>query len=172
MIKNPQWYVLHTKSRFESIANDLLFKKSFEVFLPKIRVKSKRRDRRVMLRVPLFPGYLFVKTELDPYQRLEILKTAGVVRFIGNKMGAVSVASKTVESLQIMVAGDNTVLTGTKFKEGDSVAVIYGPFTGVIGSFVRYRGKDRVVVNIEALGQFAAVDVSEDCVEKLPEILS
>jgi len=63
---NRLWYVLHTKSRFENVVNDGLGKKSIEVFLPKITVKSKRRDRKAMIRVPLFPGYLFVKTDLAP----------------------------------------------------------------------------------------------------------
>ena len=40
------WYVLHTKSRFENVVNEGLIKKSFEVFLPKIKVRSRRRDRR------------------------------------------------------------------------------------------------------------------------------
>jgi len=118
------WYVLHTKSRFENVVNEGLIKKSIEVFLPKVQVKSKRRDRKAMIRVPLFPGYLFVKSDLNPNEHLEIVKTVG------------------------------------------------GPFTGVIGTFVRYRGKGRIIVNIEALGQFAGVDVSEEDIEKLPEILS
>ena len=47
------WYVLHTKSRFENVVYDGLGKKKIEVFLPKVRVKSKRRDRRLMIHVPL-----------------------------------------------------------------------------------------------------------------------
>jgi hypothetical protein len=39
----------------------------------------------------------------------------------------------------------------------------------VIGAFVRYRGFQRVVVAIEALGQYAAVNVLEEHVEKLPD---
>ncbi|MBW1866486.1 MAG: transcriptional antiterminator, partial [Deltaproteobacteria bacterium] len=35
-----------------------------------------------------------------------------------------------------------------------------------------YRGKKRVIVTIEALGQYAGVDVNEEDVEILPEILS
>lgn len=166
------WYALHTKSRFENVVNDGLFKKSMEVFLPKIQVKSKRRDRRMLIRVPLFPGYMFVKTDLNPTEHLEILKTIGAVRLVGNKEGPVSISDETVESLQIMVATDHPVTTGGRFKKGDRVMVIYGPFTGVMGTFVRYRGKGRVIVNIEALGQYAGVDVSEEDVEKLPEILS
>ncbi len=166
------WYVLHTKSRFENVVNDALAKKSFEVFLPKILVKSRRRDRRLMIRIPLFPGYLFLKTDLHPAEHIEILKTVGAVRLIGNKEGPISVATETIESLKIMVAGDNKVLTGARFKKGDPVTVVYGPFAGVTGTFVQYRGKARVVVAIEALRQFAAVDVSEDDVERLPKILS
>lgn len=166
------WYVLHTKSRFENVVNEGLLKKSKEVFLPKVTVRSKRRDRKMTIRVPLFPGYLFVKTDLNPHEHLEIVKTVGAVRLIGNKNQPVPVPGDTIESLRVMVAGDNPVATGTRFKKGDKVIVIYGPFAGVTGMFVRYRGKDRVVVKIEALGQWAGVEVNEDDVEKLPEILS
>ena len=69
-----QWYVLHTKSRFENVVNDGLNKKTIEVFLPKIKVRSKRRDRKLMINVPLFPGYVFVKSDLHPDNHLEIVK--------------------------------------------------------------------------------------------------
>lgn len=153
------------------MVNEGLIKKSIEVFLPKVRVRSKRRDRKVMIRAPLFPGYLFVKTELNPYEHIEIVKTVGAVRLIGNKDGPIPVPSETVQSLKIMVKGSNTVLTGARFKKGDRVMVVYGPFAGVVGTFARYRGKGRVVVNIEALGQFAGADVNEEDIEILPELM-
>lgn len=154
------------------MVNEGLMKKSIEVFLPKVQVKSKRRDRKAMIRVPLFPGYLFVKSDLNPNEHLEIVKTVGAVRLIGNKDGPIPVPSDTIKSLEIMVGGNNPVITGTRFKKGDRVIVVYGPFAGVIGTFARYKGKGRVIVNIEALGQFAGVDVSEEDIEKLHEILS
>jgi transcription elongation factor/antiterminator RfaH len=166
------WYALHTRSRFENVVNDGLSKKALSVFLPKISVKSRRKDRHKMIKVPLFPGYLFVKTDLNPYEHVEILKTTGAVRLIGNKAGPVPIADHTIESLKIMVSTDGEVVTGTRFNKGDRVIVINGPFSGVTGIFSRYRGDGRVVVNIEALGQFAAVHVDEQDVEKLPEILS
>lgn len=153
------------------MVNEGLIKKSIEVFLPKIRVRSKRRDRKVMIRVPLFPGYLFVKTELNPYEHVEIVKTVGAVRLIGNKDGPIPVPSETVQSLKIMVKGSDTVSTGTRFRKGDRVMVVHGPFAGVVGTFARYGGKERVIVNIEALGQFAGVDVNEEDIEILPELL-
>jgi len=168
----PAWYVLHTRSRFENVVSDGLHKKSLDAFLPKHKVRSKRRDRRVVISVPLFPGYVFVKSDLDPDEHLSILKTVGVVRIIGNHDGPIPVPEDTVESLRIMIAGTETVETGKRLRKGDRVMVVQGPFTGVTGHFLRYRGRGRIVINFEALGQYAGVDVNEEDVEMLPRIPS
>lgn len=166
------WYVLHTKSRHEKVVNDLLLKKSVEAYLPLVTMRSKRRDRKVMIRVPLFPGYVFVKTDLHPNSHLEVVKTAGAVRLIGNNQGPVAVPDQTIDSLQIMVNSNQPVATGHQLKTGDQVMVVLGPFAGVVGTFARYGSKGRVVVNIEALGQYAGVEVGEDDIEVIPKILS
>jgi transcriptional antiterminator NusG len=166
------WYVLHTKSRHEKVVNEGLLKKSIEVYLPLVTVRSKRRDRKVMIRVPLFPGYIFVRTDLHPDSHLEVVKTAGAVRLIGNKQGPVPVPDETVNSLQIMVESNHLVTTGNRLKSGDRVMVVYGPFAGVVGTFVRHGSKGRVIVNIEALGQYAGVEVNEEDIEIIPKILS
>ena len=166
------WYVLHTKSRFENVVNEGLLRKQVEVFLPRITVASRRRDRRKMIRVPLFPGYVFVKTDLKPNHHLEIVKTAGAVKLVGNTRGPIPVPEETVQSLRIMVATDEPITTGYQFCKGDRVMVVNGPFTGVAGIFDHYRGRGRIIVHIEALGQFAAVEVSSEDVEKIPYIVS
>ncbi|MDA8140025.1 MAG: UpxY family transcription antiterminator [Desulfobacteraceae bacterium] len=167
----PAWYVLHTKSRFESVVNEGLHKKKLEVFLPLVTVASRRKDRKKMIRVPLFPGYVFVKSDLHPHHHLDIVKTAGAVKLVGDKSGPISVPEETIASLQIMVASDSPITTGSAFSQGDRVVVINGPFTGVIGVFERYHGADRIVVFIEALGQFAAVEVNVEDVERVPAVV-
>ena len=164
------WYALHTKSRFENIVNEGLQKKSMEVFLPKIIVPSKRKDRKKMIRVPLFPGYVFVKTNLHPDQHLEIVKTVGAVKLVGDNLGPISVHDGTIESIKIMTATDQPITTGYQFSKGDRVIVTEGPFAGVIGVFDRFGSQGRIIVHIEALGQFAAVEVDADHVEKLSSV--
>lgn len=166
-----QWYVLHTKSRHEQVALEGLLKKSMEVFLPRVKVRSARRDRRLMIEVPLFPGYLFIHTDLHPRTHLEIVKTAGVVKLVGTRSGPVPVAEETVDSLRVMVASEMPITTGSRLRRGDRVLVVRGPLAGVTGFFARYRGAGRVVVNVEALGQFAAVEVDEGDLELLPPVL-
>jgi transcription elongation factor/antiterminator RfaH len=170
--KSRSWYVLHTKSRHEAVVYEGLTQKKLEAFLPRVKVRSRRRDRERLIRIPLFPGYLFVCTDLDPREHLEILKTAGVVRMIGARSQPIPVADETVASLKIMVATDLPLTTGATFRRGDRVMVVRGPLSGVVGAFVRHRSRQRVLVQIEALGQYAAVDVAAEDVEKVPDVLT
>lgn len=167
----PQWYVLHTRSRHEGVVHEGLLKKSMEVFLPRVKVRSTRRDRKAMMHIPLFPGYLFIRTDLQPHTHVEVLKTTGVVRLIGTSQGPVPVPAETIHSLMIMVASEKPITTGYRLRPGDRVLVVRGPFAGVTGTFARYRNQGRVIVTIEALGQYASVDVDEEDVEILPPIL-
>ncbi len=165
-----RWYVLHTRSRFENVVHEGLLKKSFDVFLPRVQVRSKRRDRRQLIHVPLFPGYIFVNSDLNPYRQLEIVKTAGVVRLVGNTHGPLPVDEQTVASLKIMVQSEQEIRTGRRLSRGEEVMVAAGPLAGVVGTFVRYRGQDRVVVHIQALGQYAAVEVDTADVEPVSRL--
>ena len=156
------WYALSTKSNFENIANTGLTRKAIEVFLPKILVKSKRRDRRVVLNVPLFPGYLFVKTDLKPEKHIAIVKTAGAVRLVGNGKGPIPIDSECIDSLKIMTMGKDPITVGKGLAKGDKIIVVHGPFQGISGIFYQYKGKRKVKVNIEVLGHFASVEVDEE----------
>lgn len=163
----PKWYVIHTKSRFEKVVNEGLTKKSIEAFLPTKPVKSKRRDRKVILDLPIFPGYTFVKARLNAENNLSILKTPGVVRLIGNKQGPLPVKSDVIESLKIMVTNSKNIKTQNRFKKGEKVMVTYGPFTGLTGVFSKYKGKGRVYVNIDLLHQSASVEIEEEDIEHI-----
>lgn len=161
------WYVLHTKSRAEKVVFDLLSKKTIDTFLPTTRVRSKRKDRRVMLDLPLFPGYVFVKTDLEANHYLSILKTPGAVKLIGSKAGPIPVDDTIIKSIQIMVQSGESILTGLQFQKGDPVKVIRGPFIGVTGTFSTYHGVGRVIVFIDLLGQSASVEVDEEDIERI-----
>jgi transcription antitermination factor NusG len=167
MLTDLAWYVLLTRTRYENTVCEGLIRKSFDVFLPTISVPSKRRDRSVILHPPLFPNYLFVKTSLDPDMHIEMLKTIGVVRLIGGADGPIPVPDESIDSLRIMTSNTGDITIGKNLKPGDPVIVVDGPFSGIRGFFKRYRGKNRVIVQIDALGQFAAVEVNEFDIERL-----
>lgn len=168
------WYALLTKSKFENVVHNAIQKKSIDVFLPKIKVPSKRKDRKLMIDIPLFPGYVFVQTTLEAEEHLRILKTVGAVRLLGYNDGPVPVPSDQIESLKIITNTSQEILTGSgaQLKKGQPVMVVRGPFAGVRGEFIRYKGKQRVIIKIDALAQFAGIEISHEDIERLPAILS
>lgn len=169
MIDEPlKWYALHTRSRFEQKVYNGIHGKSIEVFLPKIQVMSRRKDRRKKILIPLLPGYVFVHTALDPEEYLNILKTVGVVRMVGFKGNPVPARDEEINSLMILNGTDRTVQNRTFMQKGDRVMVMEGPLKGLVGFYLRHKGlRNKVVVSIELLNRSLEVDIEDWALEKL-----
>lgn len=174
MIESMNWFALLTRSNFEQTVHNTIVKKNIEAFLPRIKQKSIRKDRNLMIEKPLFPGYIFVKSSFEPANQLQILKTMGAVRLLGNKSGPLAIPPSQIESLKIMTSTSMDLITGAnvRLKKGDPVMIINGPMAGAKGEFTHYKGKGRVVIKIDVLGQYAGVEVDQSNVEKLPDFLS
>ena len=77
---NAAWYAVWTHSHCEQSVSQQLSAKGFAAFLPEMSVWSKRGGEQRLIRVPMFPGYLFVRDVMDKASYIEILKARGVVR--------------------------------------------------------------------------------------------
>lgn len=173
MNKEQKWFALLTKSNFENVVCERIFKKNIEIFLPKIKTKSRQKNKNVMIDRPLFPGYLFVKSSSDPQTYLNILKTPGAVRLLGTNDTPVPIPFSQIESLKILTKADTEIVTGDskKLKKGTPVLITRGPMVGVKGIFIKYKGKTRVIIDIDSLKQFAGIEVLKEDVEKVPDIM-
>jgi len=170
MKNEKKWYALLTRSHFENTVHSAISRKSIETFLPIIKKQSRRKDRRIIIDAPLFPGYLFVNISEAPEEQLMVLKTIGAVRILGYNNRPVEIPKAQIDSLKIITEHDANIVTGTdkSLKQGEMVLVTQGIFTGLQGEFIRYKGKDRVIIKIETMGQFAGVEISKEDIEKLP----
>ena len=162
----PAWYAVYAQVRHESKVYSRLLAKSFECLLPQMERWSRRRDRRKKIQVPIFPGYLFVRAELDNYEQVKILQTPGVVRIVRNEDGPLPVPDKQMSSL-ITLLDNATVLTVHPYlKEGMQVRIVNGPLYGCEGILVRKKHeKARLVVAIDIIQQAVSVEMNEDDVE-------
>lgn len=174
MSKELNWFALLTRSNFEQTVLNQIMKKKIEVFLPRKRKPSLRKDRKLMLEVPLFPGYLFVRSGADSASQLNILKTTGAVRLLGNQKGPLPVPDSQIESLKLLTSTHLDLITGSiiQLKKGDPVVILEGPMAGLKGEFCEFKGKGRVIIKIDLLGQFAGVEIPIENVEKIPDLLS
>jgi transcription termination/antitermination protein NusG len=162
----PLWYCLHTRSRHEEVVFQHLEVKRISSFLPRLEVWSRRKDRRKKIQKALFPGYVFVHEVLDPHHRLEILKTPGVVKILGNAKGPVAVPDIQIESIQTILGGKSAVSPFPYLKEGQIVRVVEGPLKGCEGFLLEIKeGKEKLVISVDLLQRSVAVEIDGASVE-------
>ncbi len=163
------WYAVRTRPRHERVVKSLLTEKAFHVFLPEHRVWSRRRDRRQLISVPLFPGYLFVATD-SGLERLRRVKwTRGVVSILGVNGDPLPVPHHEMESLQILVASGEKMSPVSYLFPGNRVRVLEGPLAGVEGIVLRRGKRSCLVVSVDLLQRAVAVELAEYQLEKIGE---
>lgn len=156
-----QWYVVHTYSGYENKVKTALQEriKSFgkEAFFSEILIPSERvvelvkGEKRTSSR-KFFPGYIFVKMELNDETWHIVKNTPKVTGFIGGRMKPTPISEREVEEI-IQQVNEGVLKPKPKFvfEKGDSVRVIDGPFTnfnGVVDEVKPEKGKVRVLVSI------------------------
>ena len=75
------WYAIRVRSKFERVASLALAGKGYEEFLPLYSSGRAWSDRAKRLDLPLFPGYLFCRFDVQD-RLLPILTTPGVVSIV------------------------------------------------------------------------------------------
>jgi transcription antitermination factor NusG len=162
------WYALHTRSHFEQKVYDGLQGKSIEAFYPRIQVMSRRRDRSKKILIPMLPGYVFVRTDLNPDMYWRIIKTIGVVRMVGFEGRALAAGEEEIGALMILDCTDRTVQNRAYMRRGDRVVVMEGPLKGLTGFYLRHKSdSEKVVVSIELLRRSLAVEIDGWALEKI-----
>lgn len=133
------------------------------MFLPTIRIWSRRGGRRHVISVPMFPGYLFLHHAIDKHSYVQILQARGVVRILGERWDRlVPVDDAEVAALQQLVTIDVPVLPHPYLREGHRVRIADGPLSGLEGVLLQVKpSKGLLVVSVELLQRSVAVEV--DC---------
>src|SRR5438046_9075861 len=71
------WSALRIRTRHERIVASALYEKGYEVFLPLYYTRRQWSDRIKEMALPLFPGYLFCRFDLQ--KRLPVLVRPGIL---------------------------------------------------------------------------------------------
>ena len=164
-VLEPHWYALYTSARHEKQVAKVLERKQLEVFLPLYESLRRWKDRRVLLELPLFPGYLFVRIPLR--ERLEILKVTGTVRCVAFSGKPVPLPDKELELLRQGLNSGGHATPHPYLRIGHRVRVKNGPFGGLEGILLRRKDRYRVVLSLELIMRSVAVEVDADDVESV-----
>lgn len=159
-LTRPLWLV-HTKSRNEKAMARDLWDKGIRFFLPTIRVMRRYRGRRIYLRLPLFPSYLFLSgDEEDRYVALMTHRAASVIPVVDQER-----LRQELQDIYLIASSEEPVDLYPGLRQGRRCRVISGALAGLEGVVLRRRDICRVYVGVEVIGQSVELEVDASLLE-------
>jgi len=163
-----KWYAIRIRSRHEFKVIDRLSGAKIEAFLPAVERLSKWKDRKKLVAFPLFPGYLFVHIDKDSEKKIIVLKTQGVVRFVGHIAGEPEpVPDDQIISLKKLIENKHELNPYPYLKEGQKVRIRKGPLAGVEGILVSKPEQHILVLSVDILRQGVSIKIDASDVETI-----
>ncbi len=164
-----QWFAIWTHSQWEARVEEALRLKRYEVFFPNLRVASRRRDRRIVLARPLFPGYLFVRFVPSRETYLRVANTDGIVRILGDRWDALHpIADDQMEAVRRIVTDGEGARAVPWIRLGDRVRIAAGPLTGLEGFVLAARpGRSTFVISVDLLQRSVGVELADEILVRL-----
>lgn len=157
VLASHDWYVLQTRTRFERKICRQVEAKGHEAYVPVARERRRWSDRTQTIELPLFPGYVFVRSIAEPAERLGVLQTGGAYGFVSFQGSIAPIADQQIQDLQ-RIETENTARPYPFLKSGQQVRICGGSLDGLEGIFVNERG-GKLVISIEPLQRSIAVDL-------------
>jgi transcription antitermination factor NusG len=151
------WYAVYTRPRHEKSIAKQLSQRCIESFLPLYGSVQRWKDRKKLVWLPLFPGYVFVR--MSWHNRLAILQLPGVVRFVSFGGSPAEVPEAELQALRAAVEAGARIEPHRYLNEGRRVRVYRGPLQDTEGVLVRKKGTHRLVLSIDLIQRSVAVEV-------------
>lgn len=151
------WYAIHVKSKQERIVSAGLRGRGYEEFLPLYRSERDWSDRKKELDLPLFPGYVFCRLNVN--RRQTVVSVPGVVSILGLGRVPAPVPDEEILAVQRVVASGVMAVPWPFLRTGQRVLIERGPLVGVEGTLLEIKSKLRLVLSIELLQRSVAAEV-------------
>lgn len=153
------WYVVYTKPRKEALAQTNLQRQDFETYLPWFKRVTAQRGTWKEIVEPLFPRYLFLRTDPTKQTVAPIRSTLGVSTLVTFGHQLMPVPDRMIDALRQREDPSTGIHCAPQheFKKGETVTITSGPFEGLQGVFDTCSGEARVAVLLDILGKSARV---------------
>lgn len=155
-----QGFALLVKSQHEKSVASVLHGKGYEKLLPLYSVSRRWSDRIKQLALPLFPGYVFCRFDLN--KRLGILVTPGVLQVVGAGKVPLPVDDREIEAVRSIVKSGLQAEPWPFLKVGQRVSIERGSLEGVEGILLAIKKPYRLIVSVTLLQRSVAVELDQD----------
>ena len=153
------WYAIQTVARHEKRVALHLQESRVFTFLPLVQQIRQWSDRRSKVDIPMFSCYAFVRIAQTTEERLRVLRTPGVLGFVGSERVGTPIPEEQIENLRTAITQRIPCAVHPFISAGQRVRVRGGSLDGIEGILVD-KGNDRsVVVSVDLLHRSVAIRV-------------
>lgn len=157
---NKSWYAVYVKSRAEKKAAAEFQQIGIDYFLPLIKELRQWSDRKKWVEAPLFRSYIFVHIEQKDYYK--VLQVNSVSRYITFEGKAVPIPVQQIEAIKYFLnEKDPETSKNLSWEKGIKVEVVSGSLTGLTGELVKIKGKNKICVEIKAVGKTILIETKK-----------
>jgi transcription antitermination factor NusG len=125
------------------------------------------KDRRKVVDVPAFGGYLFVHYEPSLRNRVKVLETTGIVRLLGGNHDPSPVSDHEIEDVRRTLGSGMPCDRCDPLTPGTLVKVKRGALAGVQGRLARIKNSLRLIITISVFSQAISAELGLDDVEPI-----
>ncbi|MDP3030042.1 MAG: transcription termination/antitermination NusG family protein [Deltaproteobacteria bacterium] len=161
-----KWYVIQAKPREEDRVTFFLRDKDVEIYSPRMEICTMAGVKRVMLRKPLFPNYIFARFDVDK-DLFRVSWTKGVQKVLPESVRPIPLDEEIIKSIKSLAGKDN-VVRKRNFKKNDRIRVSRGPMKDNLGIFENWASDTgRVRVLLDMLNYQARLELHHSLIEKI-----
>lgn len=164
MDAQPAWYLVQSKPGQGFRATEQLQNQGYQCFHPVMTVEKLRRQQRVQVEEPLFPGYLFIRLDTTSDNWSPIRSTRGVSRIVAFNGQPLPVADTLVEDIHQRISQQSPQPV---LQAGDRVQVTGGAFVDLDAVFQCFDGDQRAIILLTLLQRRQTVKVPVSQLQKV-----
>ena len=161
----PRWYAVHTRARHEKIVTTRLQHQGITTFLPTVTEVHRWSDRRKSVELPLFSCYTFVNLPCAPEFRVQVIRTDGVLGFVGFCGGPVPVPDVEIQNIRTLLKSMVPYTTCPFLKIGQRVRIRSGSLDGMEGILVARNGNQSLVISVDPINCSLSIRIEGYSVE-------
>lgn len=152
------WFVVQVVPRHEQKVVDRLAYKGQENFLPTSTIRRRWSDRTKRVTEPLFPGYVFCRTNRSSIG--SVLRTPGVRRIVCFGGHPHPVPDGEIEAIRQVAQCGRELTPAPYVAVGQKVEIVSGPLAGVSGLVSLLKNRARLIVSVDMIMKSVSVDVA------------
>ncbi len=151
------WYALRVREKMREIAEERLVPFVADMFSPTVSEVRQWSDRKKVIRVPVFAGYLFARFDVD--KRMNVLKVLGVIDLVRIGARPAEVDRYEIDALRRAFTAALPVEPLPSLVQGQAVRVIAGPMRGVEGTLALVKSELKLVLAVTMMNRSVAVEI-------------